>query len=573
MKFLYAAADFSIRFLHVVDAPDGAPKGVKEETPQAKLDRLLREEAKNSGIEEPLDDELVAVINKEAEELVNAGVTPEQLAQYLAEVELDEKDEFAELSDKVAAMMSEPIPKEVAERMYNIPPQDFLKDLPQEGGLDADGKPVVSRLDTVTDPRISPANLTVGSDVRFSFMYENADGKPEFNEPLWRKTTAGAVLPKKISAVTDKDGTVFTRRGSGEFFNEDNQRLFIHGNDKHGFTEIKVASTHTPGALAKREKNATDVATKTLTAAGIEVGGENYDRLLAATKMAALKEVDVELALALAKSEVFSAITDKAEFEAAFESALIHAHRLQDGLSGNVLKAINSGDRTNQSVNYFLSFLDTYLDTEERKDLLVALGFEEKVVKQAEMAYDGGLELIGGDLMAALKAEVARGEGNYESYNRGRAGDSPGKHSPPLTTMTFGEVMRLQSLPRGSSNRLFAVGKYQLIPATMREAVRYVGIKPGDRFSPENQERLFAYLISAAKRPKLNAYITGRSKDLGSAHRDLAREFASIPGPDGRGMYDGDRAGNAAAGGIARARKVASILSSMHKKSVGAAVG
>ena len=45
-------------------------------------------------------------------------------------------------------------------------------------------------------------------------------------------------------------------------------------------------------------------------------------------------------------------------------------------------------------------------------------------------------------------------------------------------------------------------------------------------------------------RPSLAAYLTGQSDDLNAAHEELALEFAAIQGPDGKGMYDNDNAGN-----------------------------
>ena len=48
------------------------------------------------------------------------------------------------------------------------------------------------------------------------------------------------------------------------------------------------------------------------------------------------------------------------------------------------------------------------------------------------------------------------------------------------------------------------------------------------------------------KRPNLTAYLLGQSDDLNAAHEDLALEFAVVEGPDGKGRYDNDKAGNLA---------------------------
>lgn len=175
---------------------------------------------------------------------------------------------------------------------------------------------------------------------------------------------------------------------------------------------------------------------------------------------------------------------------------------------------------------------------------------------QAGSIYTGGG-------MEALKAEISAGEGDYNSYNRGVAGDTPaGQRTVNIQDLTVGQVMEMQS-----QRQLFAVGKYQFIPGTLREAVSYTGIDPGEKFNAATQERLFPYLISDAKRPKLASYLSGRHDNVDAALNDLAAEFASIPQSNGRGRYDGDRAGNRAAGGMQRAEKIKSILQSIRQGS------
>lgn len=158
----------------------------------------------------------------------------------------------------------------------------------------------------------------------------------------------------------------------------------------------------------------------------------------------------------------------------------------------------------------------------------------------------------------ALKREISKGEGDYQSYNRGKAGDTPkNSRNMDISQMTVGDVMRAQ---QGPNRQLFAVGKYQFIPQTLDAAVKYTGIDKNTKFDAAAQEKLFEYLISSAKRPRLAAYLEGRSTDINGATEDLALEFASMPGVNGRGKYDGDKAGNKAAGGMQRVRNVQNIL-------------
>ena len=165
-----------------------------------------------------------------------------------------------------------------------------------------------------------------------------------------------------------------------------------------------------------------------------------------------------------------------------------------------------------------------------------------------------------GDPLEALKIEISKGEGGYNSYNRGIAGDST-TAVLDITQMTINEIMTKQSTKFSNGKReLFAVGRYQMIPVTLAEAVKNkkLGVSSTDLFSPETQEKLFMHLIY--KRPYLIGYLTGKSSDIDAAVNDLAREFASLPMTNGKGRYDDDKAGNKASGGLDRVEKIKSIL-------------
>lgn len=151
--------------------------------------------------------------------------------------------------------------------------------------------------------------------------------------------------------------------------------------------------------------------------------------------------------------------------------------------------------------------------------------------------------------VAPLLALIRAGEGSYTSVNRGRAGDTPGGWVG-LTSMTLSEVMAGQK-----AGKVFAVGAYQFIPATLAEVVDDANLPPSMPFSPEVQDWLaLTLLLAGRKRPALTAYLRGQSADLDAAHLELAKEWASLPGPDGRGFYDGDKAGNRATGDMKKVR-------------------
>ena len=130
---------------------------------------------------------------------------------------------------------------------------------------------------------------------------------------------------------------------------------------------------------------------------------------------------------------------------------------------------------------------------------------------------------------------IARGEGTWNSVNRGYAGDTP-RGIKSLTgrnfsDMTIEEVIWLQ---RGS---VYAVGRYQFIPTTLRAAVRWAGLSWDAKFTNDTQNKLFCALLQH-KRPSVGRYLRGEGS-LSAALVGLAKEWASVEYRNGRGYYDG----------------------------------
>ncbi|ENV34556.1 tape measure protein [Acinetobacter gerneri] len=136
---------------------------------------------------------------------------------------------------------------------------------------------------------------------------------------------------------------------------------------------------------------------------------------------------------------------------------------------------------------------------------------------------------------------IARGEGGYNSFNRGKAGDSIGSKLN-LVDMTVGQIRTLQK-----NGSIFAAGKYQTIPKTLQGAIDAGIVSSAEKFTAEVQERIVQqYLLTAKKgRGSIEDYITGKSDNLTAANLDLAKEFASVASPlTGKSYYDGDKASN-----------------------------
>ena len=104
--------------------------------------------------------------------------------------------------------------------------------------------------------------------------------------------------------------------------------------------------------------------------------------------------------------------------------------------------------------------------------------------------------------------------------------------------MTVGEVMQNQD-----SGKLFAAGRYQIIPDTMKMAVARAGVSSDDMFDSKTQDKLGLALIYNGQRPTLSGYLRGDNNNIQGAMLDLAMEWASAPHPStGRSYYGGANA-------------------------------
>ena len=144
-----------------------------------------------------------------------------------------------------------------------------------------------------------------------------------------------------------------------------------------------------------------------------------------------------------------------------------------------------------------------------------------------------------GGLAKLIRSGESLGSGLYNAFNRGPT-STAGKMD--ITSKTIAEMEQMQE-----EGKVSAVGAYQFIKGTLRQAREMAGIESDAIMTPAVQDRLFwGMLTGGEKRPNLTAYLLGESDDLDAAHEDLALEFAVIQGLDGKGRYDDDKSGNLA---------------------------
>lgn len=132
-----------------------------------------------------------------------------------------------------------------------------------------------------------------------------------------------------------------------------------------------------------------------------------------------------------------------------------------------------------------------------------------------------------------LKNTIAHGEsatsGGYNAYNCG-SGCLGIRGRYNFANMSLQEIMSKGSLPSGDRERIFVWGKYQMKTADVTPAaMKWAGLSPATAGSPENQEKMFGYLITNKRTAVLN-YLTG-SGSLDSALVAIAMEWASVGVP------------------------------------------
>jgi hypothetical protein len=120
-----------------------------------------------------------------------------------------------------------------------------------------------------------------------------------------------------------------------------------------------------------------------------------------------------------------------------------------------------------------------------------------------------------------------------KGYIEGRGKSPYPKLTKVLSSYTLGEVKKFQSNSRSGSGQLFATGRYQIIPNTLKGIIAKSGLNDSDKYNAKNQDRLALQLL--LNRPSLKAYILGESEDnqtnLDKASTQMAMIWSSIGVP------------------------------------------
>ena len=143
-----------------------------------------------------------------------------------------------------------------------------------------------------------------------------------------------------------------------------------------------------------------------------------------------------------------------------------------------------------------------------------------------------------------LKSIVAKYESGGKGYGAANTGTTQGCvffSTTNVENIEFRELRRLMKLPGGTGcnrARVFAAGKYQIIPLTLFGGGdltgglwKQLGLTDTDKYTPEIQEKMFTQML--LNRTSLGNYLTAKNQgtlpQLSAAIQDLSQLFASMP--------------------------------------------
>jgi muramidase (phage lysozyme) len=142
-------------------------------------------------------------------------------------------------------------------------------------------------------------------------------------------------------------------------------------------------------------------------------------------------------------------------------------------------------------------------------------------------------EAINDFFMTALKGE-SKTYNDHNWYNSGGLkGYIQGQNTNPypllkkaLSEYTIGEVKAFQARPRDASGQLWATGRYQIIPSTLKGVQAKLGLPDSAKYNEENQDKLAFQLLM--DRPTLSKYIKGTIADSTANLQKASLEMSMI---------------------------------------------
>ena len=225
---------------------------------------------------------------------------------------------------------------------------------------------------------------------------------------------------------------------------------------------------------------------------------------------------------------------DATEFSADDEKMLIHG-----GIDYEDKGGIDLSEKSEEFFKYL-----KYIVKEKYYDKLYKVAGNipiRLIVKYGANYLDDLANSPIGFLIGKIESRNDYGAYNYKHNGRYRA-----KFEGGIDKLTVAEVMA-----KHASGEIFAAGRFQVVPNTLKDAVIFLGIETNKKFDKEMQDYICSKYLLTQKQKGIKEYLFGNG-DIHQAMLALAREFASFPVPKGMNLknqrisdgtnsyYDGD---------------------------------
>ena len=145
--------------------------------------------------------------------------------------------------------------------------------------------------------------------------------------------------------------------------------------------------------------------------------------------------------------------------------------------------------------------------------------------------------------MEGISRVIVKGESplGYGDWNRGTSNGIPLNKAVAGKTVADNNIVELtheEHLARSGPGikaddpqRLFAIGRYQIIPTTAEGAFKFLGYSKKQKYTPEVQDNMFKYLLMGKRKPLYDYIKDEKGSDKDKAVLEMAKEFASIGVP------------------------------------------
>ena len=145
--------------------------------------------------------------------------------------------------------------------------------------------------------------------------------------------------------------------------------------------------------------------------------------------------------------------------------------------------------------------------------------------------------------MEDISKVIVKGEAplGYGDWNRGTSNGKPLNKAVAGKTVADNNIVELtheEHLARSGPEikaddpqRLFAIGRYQIIPKTAIDAFKFLGYTKKQKYTPEVQDNMFKYLLMGKRKPLYDYIKDEKGSDKDKAVLEMAKEFASIGVP------------------------------------------